>query len=150
MLLQVTALTDPNGIWFFTGGPSGGSCGNALSRACAVFCKTSPASSRVESPARSHPAISAKTFFGFYIQDDWRWKPNLTLNLGLRYEMTSMLTETDGSSLIYGIWPPPLPIWAIRSCEATQPRRILNREIGIRLGPAPHRQAGRPRRRRIV
>ena len=25
--------------------------------------------------------------WGFFVADTWRWKPNLTLNLGLRYEL---------------------------------------------------------------
>ena len=34
-----------------------------------------------------------QSIFGGYIQDDVRWKPNLTFNLGLRYEMSTVPTE---------------------------------------------------------
>src|SRR5437763_2113834 len=32
------------------------------------------------------PRNVRQTIFGGYLQDDWRWLPNLTLNLGLRSE----------------------------------------------------------------
>ena len=37
-----------------------------------------------------------ETLFGGYVQDDWRVRPHLTVNLGLRYEMTTVPTEVQG------------------------------------------------------
>jgi len=37
-----------------------------------------------------------QTIVGAYIQDDWRWRPNLTVNLGLRYETATVPTEVQG------------------------------------------------------
>jgi hypothetical protein len=34
--------------------------------------------------------------YAFYVQDDIHWKPNLTLNAGVRYEMSTVPTETRG------------------------------------------------------
>ncbi|HEV7511236.1 MAG TPA: TonB-dependent receptor [Candidatus Acidoferrum sp.] len=50
-----------------------------------------------------------QTLFGVYIQDDWRWRPNLTVNLGLRYEMVTVPTEVQGklSNLINITDPTP-------------------------------------------
>ena len=34
-----------------------------------------------------------QSLFGGYIEDDWRLRPNLSLNLGLRYEMVTLLAD---------------------------------------------------------
>jgi len=84
MLLNVVADTDPNGIWrfadlngFLTNNPTKfqGGIANTLS-----------------------PRNLRQSIFGLYLQDDWRWKPNLTLNLGLRYEMSTVPSETSGKT----------------------------------------------------
>jgi hypothetical protein len=98
MLLQVTALTDPNGIWFFTGS---GSCAdptrlNAKSPGLCSFLQNQPSKFQGGIASSLTPRDLRQNIFGAYIQDDWRWKSNLTLNLGLRYEMTTIPTETNG------------------------------------------------------
>ena len=59
-------------------------------------------------PATGRPADAQRYFrtsiFGLFAQDDWKVTPNLTLNLGLRWEYFTPLRETRGriSNIAFG------------------------------------------------
>jgi hypothetical protein len=45
--------------------------------------------------------------FGFFIADTWRWRPNLTVNMGLRYELQSPfypLNNSYSAATIEDVW----------------------------------------------
>ncbi len=60
------------------------------------FLQNKPKSVVGSVPGLITPQYRRISIVGAYIQDDWRIRPRLTLNLGLRYEMSTVLTETKG------------------------------------------------------
>ena len=47
-------------------------------------------------PGSITPRETRASVFGVYIQDDWRIRPNLTINLGVRYEPMSIPSDAQG------------------------------------------------------
>ena len=65
-------------------------------------------------PATGQPSDNRKdirfNIMAAYVQDDWKLKPNLTVNLGLRWEYYSPLSELHGliSNPVIGAGPAAL------------------------------------------
>jgi Carboxypeptidase regulatory-like domain/TonB dependent receptor len=65
-----------------------------------------------------------QTIVGAYIQDDWRWRPNVTVNLGLRYEMATVPTEVQGKLSVLRHLTDALPVCGVLvpgSCSGVGP-----------------------------
>jgi len=77
---QFTQGASPNGFFIF------GSLAN--------FLQNIPTTFQTLLSTSHTPRDLRQSLFGGYIQDDYKIKPRLTLNLGLRYEMATVPTET--------------------------------------------------------
>ena len=110
MLLNVLADTDPNGIWNFTD--------------LAGFLTNNPSKFQGGIASTLTPRNLRQTLFGVYLQDDWHARPNLTLNLGLRYEMSTVISETRGKLANLRNITDPLAVcgtFVAGSCAGTGP-----------------------------
>jgi hypothetical protein len=69
---------------------------NAFGRDIAAFLLGVPSAGSGSSASQLDNSINysvQSVYQGFFVQDDWRLTPKLTLNLGLRYELEGGLTE---------------------------------------------------------
>ncbi|MGI9036645.1 MAG: carboxypeptidase regulatory-like domain-containing protein [Pyrinomonadaceae bacterium] len=69
---------------------------NQAGRDLAAFLLGIPSANANSFIEQAAPYDVSSNYHGFFVQDDWRVSPKLTLNLGLRYELESGLKEANG------------------------------------------------------
>jgi hypothetical protein len=79
--MNVATLQRPNGNFTFSN--------------FGTFLQDAPLKVQELSPGNAFEVGSRQTAYGFYAQDDWRAKSNLTVNIGLRYEPVTLPREAS-------------------------------------------------------
>ncbi|MCU1323492.1 MAG: Cna domain protein [Acidobacteriaceae bacterium] len=100
-----------------------GANGNYLFNSVSQYLAKAPAQYQVA--VIKNPIAQALLFDGaLFFQDDWRWKPNLTVSYGLRLEGQNRIhNHTD--------WAPRLSLaWAPGSLGKTPPKTVLRAGYG--------------------
>jgi hypothetical protein len=72
------------------------------------------------------PSASSNLFdAGLYIQDDWRWRPNVTISAGLRFESQNQISNHADFAPRFGI------AWGIGQGKSQSPKTVLRAGWGI-------------------
>src|SRR5882672_1383532 len=95
MQLNRLSHTDPSGVFTFS--------------TLFDFYTNNPGRFTGEDASSVRPQGLRQTIFGLYIQDDWRFRPNLTVNLGLRWEMSTVINDNHGGIVNLINMTDPLP-----------------------------------------
>src|SRR5690349_16695210 len=82
ILANQIGRANPNGLFLF----------GSLS----AFLTNKPSQFTTAVPGLITPRDLRQTVLGLYLEDDYKVRPNFTLNLGIRYELASVPTETAG------------------------------------------------------
>jgi carboxypeptidase family protein/TonB-dependent receptor-like protein len=96
---------NPYGIWRFS--------------SLKNFLLNQPKSLEGGMPGSLSPRGLRQTIFAGYTQDDWHVRHNLTVNVGLRYEMATVINEVQGKLTNIATFSSPLPY-----CGTTAPNPV--------------------------
>ncbi len=95
MLYNVTEKLSPNGRLNNYGQPKSGPCSTFTSGGLCRLLTNAPNKLNALAPGGSNEVAIRESLFAGYVQDDWRWRPNLTVNMGVRYEFTTLPKDAN-------------------------------------------------------
>ncbi len=95
MLYNVTEKLSPNGRLNNYGQPKSGACSAFTSGGFCLLLTNAPHRLNALAPGGSNEVAIRESLFAGYVQDDWRFRPNLTVNLGVRYEFTTLPKDAN-------------------------------------------------------
>jgi Carboxypeptidase regulatory-like domain/TonB dependent receptor len=98
MLYNVLEQLSPNGRVTNFGAPPPGSGSPCLAFTSGGLCRfltNSPQTLNALAPGGSNEVAIRESMVAGYVQDDWRFRSNLTFNIGLRYEFTTLPNDAN-------------------------------------------------------
>ena len=80
----------------WTNGPLNNAAPAPLGQDLAAFLMGLPSSGSIDKNARTS---TKERYYAFFVQDDWRARSNLTINMGLRFEHETPTTERHNQAV---------------------------------------------------
>jgi hypothetical protein len=101
----------------------------------AGFLLNQPSTVTLDDPVGTKPVYVRQTLFGGYIQDDWHWRSNFTLNIGMRYEPVTLPTEAHDAFAVLETLTSPVETPAKHLWRTNQTLRNFEPRIGFAWDP---------------
>ena len=95
MLYNITEKLSPNGRLNNYARPPSGPCSMFTDGGLCLLLTNTPHRLNALAPGGSNEVAIRESLFAGYVQDDWRLRPNLSINMGVRYEFTTLPKDAN-------------------------------------------------------